>query len=153
YLRGEPVEARPPSWAQSLSRELGRRREVLEPLSWGRATLFGAALTFCTHVAVFWMTRPGGPTFLFGPCVAVNAALTVLTVWYFLLRRRQPLTPDERHVAAIHGYFVSTALVLCAVAYPWDRESILGVYPPLALLFGLYHFVIARLYWGPLYLN
>ena len=37
YLRGEPIEARPPGWLQSLSRELGKRREVIEPLSWKSA--------------------------------------------------------------------------------------------------------------------
>jgi serine/threonine-protein kinase len=153
YLRGEPVEARPPSWAQSLSRELGKRREILDPQSWGRLTLFGAALTVATHVAVFWMTRPGGPLFLFGPWVALHGVLTALAGWYFLTRRRQPFTTDERNLVAIYGYFIATALALSAAAYPWDRGSILGVYPPLALLFGLYHFVVGRLYWGPMYLS
>jgi serine/threonine-protein kinase len=153
YLGGEPIEAHPPNWVRNLSRQLGKRREVLEPLSWSYILFFGGAVTFLTHLAIFRITQPGGPTHLFLPCVGLNAVLTALVSWYFLWRRRQPFTPDERHIAAFFGVVVSTAFVLYATAYPWRREDILALYPALALLSGFYHFVVARLYWGSLYIS
>jgi serine/threonine-protein kinase len=152
YLRGEPIQARPPGWVQSLSRQFGRRREVLDPRPWSRLSFLSAAVTFCTHVAIFWVTRPGRPAALFVPLVCANTALVALIAWYHLLRRRQPLTPDEGHIVALYGYFIATAFVLYATAYPWDRDAILAMYPALALVSGLYHLVVARLYWGPMYL-
>jgi len=150
YLESEPIEARPPNW---LARVLRKQHKVIEPLSWSYVALLGAAVTFCTHSAIFWITQPGGPTFLFAPCVGINAVLSALIFWICLFRRREPFTPEEWHIFYICSYFVSTAFVLYAAAFPWDRESILALYPALALLTGLYHFVLARLYWGPLYLD
>jgi serine/threonine-protein kinase len=151
YLRGEPIEARPPGWVQSLSRELGKRREVLEPLSWGRMSFLGAPLAFCTHSAVYYLTQTGRSEALLAPLMAVNAALTALIAWAALGRRRRPFTPDERDLSAVYGYFAATVYALYALAYPWGRDHVLAVYPPLGLLCGLYYFVVARLYWGPLY--
>jgi serine/threonine-protein kinase len=152
YLRGEPIRATPPGWVRSLSRQLGRRREVLDPRPWSRFSFFSAAVTVCTHVAIFWVTQPGRPAALFVPLVCANAALVGLIAWHHLVRRRQPLTPDEGHIVTLYGGFVATGFVLYAVTYPWDRDSILAMYPALALLGGLYHLVVARLYWGPMYL-
>jgi len=153
YLRGEPIKARPPSLAQGELRAVGKRREVLEPLSWSYVCLLGAAVTFCTHTAIFWNTQQGGLPILFVLCICLNGMLAALIAWICLLRRRQPFTPEERHFIAIYGYFVATSFVLFATAFPGSREGILALYPALALLWGLYHFVIARLYWGPLYRN
>jgi hypothetical protein len=43
--------------------------------------------------------------------------------------------------------------MLYALAYPWEPDNVLAVYPTLCLLCGLYYFVVARLYWGPMYLH
>jgi serine/threonine-protein kinase len=151
YLCGKRPKARPPSWVRGFRDEIEKRQEVLDPLSWSYVALLGAAVTFCVHTATFWITQPGGPTFLFGPCMCLNAVLTALIYWYYLLRRRQPLRPEERQILAIVGYVYATGLALFATAFPYDRENILAMYPALALLCGFYHFVIARLYWGPFY--
>jgi serine/threonine-protein kinase len=153
YLCGEPIEARPPGWVQSLSRELGKRREVLEPLSWSRRSFLGGLLVFCTHSAVYYLTQTGRSAALFAPLMAVNGALTALIAWAALVRRRRPFTPDERDLSAVSWYFASTVYVLYALAYPWERDNVLAVYPTLGLLCGLYYFVVARLYWGPMYLH
>jgi serine/threonine-protein kinase len=153
YLRGEPIEARPPGWVQSLSRELGKRREVLEPLSWSRMSFLAGLLTFGTHSAVYYLTQTGRSAALFAPLIVVNGVLSALIAWATLGRRRRPFTPDERDLSTVYGYFASTVFVLYALAYPWERDNVLAVYPTLCLLCGLYYFVVARLYWGPMYLH
>jgi serine/threonine-protein kinase len=153
YLRAEPIEARPPSWVQSLSRGLGKRREVLDPLSWSRMSFFGGILGICTHSGVFYLTQTGRSAALFAPLMVVNGALTALLAWVCLVRRRRPFTADERDISAVYGCFVSTMFALYAVAYPWERENVLAVYPALALLCGLWYLVVARLYWGSMYLH
>jgi serine/threonine-protein kinase len=153
YLRGEPIEARPPGWVQSLSRGLGKRREVLDPLSWSRLSFLGGVLGFWTHLAVYYLTQTGKSASLFAPLMAVHAALSALLAWVYLVRRRRPFTPDERDLSAVYGYFVAMAFGLYALAYPWERDNVLAVYPPLGLLCGLYYLVVARLYWGPMYLH
>jgi serine/threonine-protein kinase len=153
YLVGEPIEARPPGWVQGLSRELGKRREVIEPLSWSRMSFLGGFLGFCTHSAVYYLTQTGRSAALFAPLMAANGAVSALIGWACLVRRRRPFTPDERDLAAVFGYFAATVYVLYALAYPWGRDNVLGVYPTLGLLSGLYCFVVARLYWGPMYVH
>jgi serine/threonine-protein kinase len=152
-LRGEPIEARPPGWVQSLSRGLGKRREVLDPLSWSRLSFLNGIVGFCTHSAVYCLTQTGKSAPLFVPLMAVNGALSVLLTWAYLVRRRRPFTPDERDLSCVYGYFALTVFVLYALAYPWQDDNVLAVYPPLGLLCGLYYLVVARLYWGPLYLH
>src|SRR5262249_24337251 len=115
YLRGEPIEARPPGWVQSLSRGLGKRREVLDPLSSSRLSFLGGLLAFCTPSAVYYLTQTGRSATLFAPLMAVNGALTVLLAWVALVRRRRPFTPDERDLSAVWWYFASTVFVLYAL--------------------------------------
>src|SRR5262249_17905863 len=98
YLRGERIKTRPPSWRESVSGAFGRRREVLDPLSWSYIASLGGAVIFFVHTAIFWITQPEGPTDLFVPCICLSAVLTSLITWYYLLRRRHSFTPDEWHV-------------------------------------------------------
>jgi hypothetical protein len=83
--------------------------------------------------------------------MAVNEALTALIAWSALIRRHRPFTPDERDLSVMYCCFALTVYVLYALAYPWERDNVLAVYPTLSLLCGLYYFVVARLYWGPMY--
>jgi serine/threonine protein kinase len=152
YLAGEAIEARPRKLAESVREEIEKRRVVEEPRSWSYLALLSGAVASCTHLAIFCILQAGWPTTLFVPCVAINAVLVFLIGWLCLGRRRQPLTRDEWNVAVVLYATASAAYVLCALAYPFDRESILALYPPLALLIGLYNVVVARLYFGLAYL-
>jgi serine/threonine-protein kinase len=152
YLRGEPIRARPQSWVQDLWRALGKRRMVLDPLSWSYFGFLVAAVMFGTHTAIWWIIRAGASRTLFAPCMVIHGVLLALIVRVCFVGRRQPFTPDEKHILAFNGYFFSAAVVLVAFAYPWEGESVLALYPVFALLSGIYHLIVARLYWGPMYL-
>jgi serine/threonine-protein kinase len=152
YLRGEPIEARPPSLFESQSRQLVKTVAVMDSVSWSWLSFLTAAVTLLMHVAIFWITQPGGPIHWFPAIVGVNAAVAAAATWYFLLRRRQLLTAEDREHAAFYGCILGAAFLLYALAYPWQREDVLALYPPLALLCGVHSFVLARLFWGPFYL-
>jgi serine/threonine-protein kinase len=152
YLKGEPIKARPPTWLENLSRQLVQRVAVMDPVSWSWINFLGAAITLLIHFAIFLITQPGGPIHLFPALVGLNAALAAVVTWYFLLRRRQPFSAEERDHAAFYGCVVGAVFLLYALAYPWRREDVLAIYPPLAILCGVHQFVLARLYWGPVYL-
>jgi serine/threonine protein kinase len=151
--RGESIAARPPTLLQTVGRQFVKRREVLAPLPWSYLCFFGAAITSGFHAANFWITQPEGPIRLFVPCVALYAFFAALLDYFFLARRRHLFTPDERDIVIFHRYFVCTAFALYAASYPWRREDILMMYPALALVSCLYCFILARLYWGPLYMH
>jgi serine/threonine-protein kinase len=153
YLKGQPIQARPPTWLENLSRQLVQRVAVMEPVSWSWISFLVAAVTLLTHFAIFLITQPGGPIHLFPALVGLNAALAAVVTWYFLLRRRQPFSAEERDHAAFYGCVVGAVFLLYALAYPWRREDVLALYPPLAILCGVHQFVLARLYWGPVYLS
>jgi serine/threonine-protein kinase len=151
YLGGESISARP---TNPILSGFQKRRKVIDPLPWTYVTLLGGAVDICTHVAIFWITWSGGPTAIpFLTCLCISALLHWLIAWRWLIRRRHLFTPDEGHIAALRGGFVVAAFSLFGIAYPWDRASILAVYPVLALLVSFYSFVLARLYWGPFYLH
>jgi serine/threonine-protein kinase len=153
YRSGQPIQARPPSWLKILARQLARRVANLDdPLSWSRISFLGAAIAFAIHLAIFWITQPGGPIGWFPALVGLNGAVVVVVTWYFLLRRRQPFSAEERDHAAFFGCVAMTAFLLYVLTYPWRREEILAMYPALALLCGVHQFFFARLYWGPVYL-
>jgi serine/threonine-protein kinase len=151
YLGGESINARP---TNPILSGIQKRRKVLPPQPWGYVTLLGGAVEFCAHLAVFWITCYGGPTAIpFLTCLCIHALLQWLIAWRWLIRRRHLFTPDEGHIAALRGGIAVAAFGLFGIAYPWDRTSILAVYPVLAILAAFYSFVIARLYWGPFYLH
>jgi serine/threonine-protein kinase len=151
YLGGESINARP---TNPILSGIQKRRKVLDPLPWGSVTLLTTAVGVCADVAVFWITWYGGPTTVpFLACICIHALLQWLITWRWLIRRRHLFTPDEGHIAALRSGFFVAAFSLFGIAYPWDRGSILAVYPVLALLSGFYGFVLARLYWGPIYLH
>jgi serine/threonine-protein kinase len=152
YLRGEAIKARQPSWAQMAWRELEKRRLVLDPWPWSTLSFVAAVVVFLTHLGIYWIARTEQPAALFWLCISIHWVLAAVLAWKYNLRRRQLLTPDERHILSVWASFCLSAIVLSVLAYPWDREGILALYPPLALLTGLYHFVIARFYWGRHYL-
>jgi serine/threonine protein kinase len=152
YLLGEPIEARPPGWVESVSRQLNKRREVLDVRAWAYVSFLGAANTFAAHAVTFWITRSGGSGILYPVCMGVHAVLAALTLWWFVVRRRS-VTPDEAHIGAIYISFVTMAFALYALAWPWEVRDVLALYPALSLLSALYVFVVGRLYWGPLYLH
>src|SRR5262249_45632001 len=108
---------------------------------------------FGTHTAIWWIIRAGASGALFAPCLVIHGVLMALIVRVCFVRRHRPFTPGERHILAFNGYIFSAAAVLAALAYPWEAEAVLALYPVFALLSGLYHLIVARLYWGPMYLN
>jgi serine/threonine-protein kinase len=152
YRNGQPIQARPPSWLETLLRQWAKRAAVLDTSSWSWISFLGAAITFAIHLAIFWITQPGGPVRMFPVLVGLNGAAAAVVTWYFLLRRRQPFSAEEQDHAAFYGCVVMTVFLLYALTYPWRREDILAMYPALALLCGLHQFFLARLYWGPVYL-
>ena len=149
YLRGQPIEGPAAELgAEPVARGSRNDTRCWDPRPWSSLSFFGAAITFVTHLAIFWITQPGGPVFLFGPCIGIHMVLAGSIAWSYLLRRWQSFSAEEGHIVAFYGFFVSTSFVLYASAYPWDREAILAIYPSLALFTGLYYFLLARLYWG-----
>jgi serine/threonine-protein kinase len=152
YLRGEAIQATPPTWMQSLTREFGKRRDVIDPARWVRLNFIGAAVSLPAYVAIFWATRVDGPAILFWACTSAHWALVGLLFWYILGRRPQSFTTDERHILAMFGGYCISVGVLTAIAYPWDSEHVLMMFPPLAVISGLSYLVLARLYWGGMYL-
>jgi serine/threonine protein kinase len=153
FLRGEPIEARPPGWVQSVSREFGKRREVLDPRSWSWLSLLGAPVTFVTHVGIFAALRSGGGPLPVGSWVCAHGLLIGLHVYVFFVRRRRPFAPEERTLIFFYLCFIGAGFALFATAYPWRPEAVQGIYPPLALVIALHYVLLARLYWGPLYLH
>jgi serine/threonine-protein kinase len=150
YLGGESINARP---TNPILSEIRKPSKVRLSLRWGYVTLLAAAVDFCSHLAVFWITWSGGPTTIpFLICLCISALLHWLIAWRWLIRPRHLFTPEEGRIAALRGGFAVAAFSLFGIAYPWDRESILGVYPVLAVLSALYCYMIARLDWGPIYL-
>ena len=152
YLNGQSIRARPPGWVQSLSQEFGRQRDVLDARMWAGQSLAGAAIVFVIHLAIYAALQTPWPGVLFWSLVVVHWLLASLVLRFLLARRRTPFSPDERNLAAIWCAWGVSTLVLCFLAVPWDRDAILGVYPPLAVLSGGYYLLFARLYWGRMYL-
>jgi serine/threonine-protein kinase len=152
YLRGEVIEARPLGWVQSLSQGLGKRRDVFDVPTWSRLNIWSGAVALASHLAIYWGVQSERPALAFWVCLTISLSLTVLLNWVYLGRGRRPLTPDERDLLRIWGAYTFSAFMLCLLAAPWDRDSILRTYQGLAVLSGVYCLVLGRLYWGRLYL-
>ncbi|HYV37739.1 MAG TPA: serine/threonine-protein kinase, partial [Gemmataceae bacterium] len=148
YLRGEAIKAQPPSLIQIVLRGFNKRVEVFDARTWSNLTLVGAALASLTHLAIFWVAQMERPALPFWLCLGGHWLAVGLLAWYYLLRRPKPLGTDEWDIASIWAGMCLASIALCAVYYPWGQEGILAMYPPLALLCGLYYFVLAQLYWG-----
>jgi serine/threonine-protein kinase len=153
YLHLKPIQASLPHWVQRIYREVWKRRDVLDARVWVWVCFLGAADSFVSHAAAFLVTRSAHTAILFPAIMFTHGTLAFLILWYYLGRRRQPVNPDERHVTTFYVSFVVTAFVLYASAWPWEATDVLAIYPPLALLSGLYYLVVGRLYWGSMYLH
>jgi serine/threonine-protein kinase len=151
YLRREPIKAVPPSLAERLRREVDRRRDVFDGRMWGNQNLFAAPVVFATHLGIYAAVQTPWPAALFWACVVVHWLLAALSVRVVAAGRKTAFSADERNLASIWGAYCVSTLVLCVLAAPWDRESILAIYPPLAVLTGGFYVVLARLLWGRMY--
>jgi serine/threonine protein kinase len=153
YLRGEAIKARPPSWTQSLFRALRKHQYTVESQTWSNLGFAAAVSVILTHIPIYWIVQlpePALPALAWISLHFVFAA--VLALKCVVYRRQPPPTPDEWQLLMLWGVYFFSTLVLCILAFPWDREGILFMYPPLALLTGLFSLVLARLYAGPMYL-
>jgi hypothetical protein len=134
-----------------MRREVDRQRDVFDARMWGNQNLWGAAIVSATHVGIYAALQTSWPGALTWACVTAHWLLAALSLRVVAAGRKTAFSPDERNMASIWGAYCISTVVLCVLAAPWDRESILGIYPPLAVLTGGFYVVLARLLWGRMY--
>jgi hypothetical protein len=64
------------------------------------------------------------------------------------MARRASFTPEERHGLTIWGGHGLASMVLVLLAWPFGREELPAMYPPLAVLTGLAVFLAGDIFWG-----
>jgi serine/threonine-protein kinase len=151
YLRGEPVQARPPGFWDWL-RQLARTRpEPNENYSWPVVFWFGA-IVLAANIAIFAMVRLDVPALGVWLANGLCAVGMAFVLWWYMLRRFRQLPVTERHslINATGQILLYLPLLIAYVPFSSTapaREA-LAIYPPLAALGGLGIFMLGSTNWS-----
>jgi serine/threonine-protein kinase len=150
HLRGEPVSARPPGFADWF-RQLWRTRPTPSAYAGPPVLIWFGVIMLTAHSVVFGLAAAGGPMLAVWIALIACAGSAAVVVWWYLLRRFRRLIMTERHsaVVAIAHIIAQTALLVTLPTSPTAPASgALAYYTPLTALSGMGLFVIGSTHWG-----
>lgn len=155
FLRGEPVQARPPGFWDWL-RQLARKR--LDPqgrASWPISVWFGL-WAIAGPASVYALVRTGAPAAGVWVVNGVSAAGMLGALWWYALRRFRYVPAADRHSLIIAAGTLLTYVPLLAAYVPLSLSAPardgLALYPLLTALSGLGFFTLGSTHWSRFFL-
>jgi serine/threonine-protein kinase len=154
FRNGEPVKARPPGYAESIVRELERRRSMAGARRWAALEFWDVGVSLIFHPLLYVLLRLGAPAPLLWLWLgAMAASYWAFSAW---VSGRLPPASREKDINLLWAGATLAAAVLfflhCPPTGPVRPDDVAAFYPPYTVVVGMCMLVLGRLYWGRYYL-
>ncbi len=152
FLRGEPIAARPLTWAMRLHRTLNRRHQVVRRDDWS-TLLFLQGVTILAGCSLVNLWQLWNVTQHDWWPILLTKAVQVAFMLYLVVRFRplseRDLTSGERQIWALVPAYYGGFLIVLVVN--WFLDSPVPVAPFLAVMSGMAFVTLGATIWGWLY--